>query len=85
MSCRSLSPRRVLALCATTHALQDGISVALNLVLPLLAQAFGLSYAQVGLLRAIKSGVMVLFEIPGRVLSERWDSKILQATQTNGL
>ncbi len=51
--------------------------MALNLVLPLLAQAFGLSYAQVGLLRALKSGVMVVFEIPGGLLAERWGERRL--------
>jgi MFS family permease len=74
---RSLSARRILGFCSLTHATQDGISVALNLVLPLLAQSFGLGYAQVGLLRAMKSAVMVLFEIPGGVLSERWGERRL--------
>jgi len=72
-----LTSRQILGFCAITHAVQDGISVALNLVLPLLAQAFGLSYAQVGLLRALKSAVMVLFEIPGGMLSERWGERRL--------
>ncbi len=72
-----LTARRILGFCSLTHAIQDGISVALNLVLPLLAQSFGLSYAQVGLLRAMKSAVMVVFEIPGGVLSEGWGERHL--------
>jgi len=61
----------VLALTCGTHGVQDGISVALNLILPQLAQVFGLSYAQVGMLRALKSGAMVACEIPAGILAER--------------
>ena len=60
----------ILALTCGTHGVQDGISTGLNLVLPLLAQLFGLSYAEVGMLRAVKSGAMALFEIPSGVLAE---------------
>lgn len=41
-------------------------------LLPILAQAFGLTYAQVGFLRAVSNVAMTLFEIPAGVLSERF-------------
>lgn len=59
------------------HALQDGFGATLYVLLPVLAQAFGLSYAQVGLIRAAKSGAMMVFELPSGILAERWGARAL--------
>lgn len=56
---------------ATSHIVQDGLSSAINVLLPILAQTFGLSYAQVGLLRGIKSLVQALVEVSSGWLAER--------------
>lgn len=56
---------------ATSHIVQDGLSTAINVLLPILAQTFGLSYAQVGLLRGIKSLTQALFEVNSGWLAER--------------
>ncbi len=46
--------------------------VALQYVfLPILAQALGLNYAQVGLLRALSNSAMSLLELPSGILAER--------------
>jgi FSR family fosmidomycin resistance protein-like MFS transporter len=60
------------------HALQDGLGAALYVLLPLLAQSFGLSYAQVGIVRAAQSTPMALLELPSGILAERFgESRLL--------
>ena len=44
--------RRSLASCCAAHTLHDGLSDVTYVLLPLLAQTFGLSLAQVGLIRS---------------------------------
>lgn len=66
-----------LASCCCTHALQDGLGAALYVLLPILAQALGLSYSQVGIVRAANNSAMMLFEIPSGILSERLGERML--------
>ena len=56
---------------ALTHIVQDGLSATINILLPVLAQSFGLSYAQVGLLRGLKSVVQSVVEMGSGWISER--------------
>lgn len=56
---------------ALTHIVQDGLSATINILLPVLAQTFGLSYAQVGLLRGVKSVVQSAVEMGSGWISER--------------
>lgn len=53
------------------HGLQDGLSATLYVLLPVLAPVFGLSYSQVGSIRAANTSAMMLFEIPSGILCER--------------
>ena len=66
-----------LATCCGVHGLQDGLSAALYVLLPILAQTFGLSYVQVGIIRATNNSAMMLFEIPSGMLSERFGERTL--------
>lgn len=66
-----------LATCCSVHALQDGLTSTVNVLLPTLAQTFGLSYAQVGIVRAANLAAMALLEIPAGLLSERVGARIL--------
>lgn len=66
-----------LATCCSVHALQDGLTTTVNVLLPILAQAFGLSYAQVGIVKAANVAAMALLEIPSGLLSERVGRRIL--------
>ena len=66
-----------LATCCSVHALQDGLTTTVNVLLPILAQAFGLSYAQVGIVKAANVAAMALLEIPSGLLSERVGARIL--------
>lgn len=69
--------RRVLASVCGAHGIQDGL-VALQFVLfPLIATSFGLSYAQVGLLKAINNVAMSALEIPSGLLAERFGERLL--------
>ena len=71
--------RRRLTLTAScaVHGVQDGLSAALYVILPTLAEVFGLSYAQVGVIRAVKNSAMALFELPSGMLSERLGERAL--------
>jgi FSR family fosmidomycin resistance protein-like MFS transporter len=54
------------------HLVQDGLGALQYVLLPILAQVFGLNYSQVGLLRAVSNSAMTLLEIPAGVLAERF-------------
>ena len=63
--------RATLASCCAAHSLQDGLTDLLYVLLPVLAQSFGLTYAQVGIIRAANRAAMTAFELPSGMLSER--------------
>ncbi len=69
--------RRLLGICSTTHAAHDGLSDMLYVLLPVLAEQFGLSLTQVGLVRGAHRTAMALFQIPAGLLSERLGERIL--------
>ncbi len=50
--------RAVLGTCGGAHFLHDGFSDALYVLLPIWAEAFGLSMAQVGVLKSLYSGAL---------------------------
>lgn len=56
--------------CAT-HIVQDGLSSTITALLPVLAEVFGLSYAQVGVLKGLKSLSQAALEALSGWLSER--------------
>ena len=64
-----------LAACCGTHGVQDGLTASIYVLLPILAQAFGLGYAQVGMLRAVHGGAMWVLELPSGMLSERFGQR----------
>jgi MFS family permease len=63
--------RRVLGACSATHIVHDGLSDMLYVLLPVLAGQFGLSLAQVGLVRGAHRAAMSLFQVPAGLLAER--------------
>ena len=75
-------PRTVLGATAVIHFLHDGFSEILYVFLPLWAAEFGLSFAQVGLIRTAYTGGMALFQIPAGFLAERWGERGLLAGGT---
>ena len=67
----SRNPRVLIASCGA-HLIQDGLGALQYVLLPILAQVFGLNYTQVGFLRAVSNSAMTLLEIPAGVLAERF-------------
>ena len=78
------SPRPVLASCSTAHAAHDGLAEALLVLLPLWAQAFGLSLTQSGALKSAFYAAMTAGQIPFGLVSERLGERRLLALGTLG-
>jgi MFS family permease len=74
--------RAVLGTACGTHFVHDGFADILYVLFPVWAREFGLSFAQVGLLRTIYSGAMAAFQIPAGLLAERWGEARLLAAGT---
>jgi FSR family fosmidomycin resistance protein-like MFS transporter len=74
--------RAVLGAVSSIHFLHDGFSETLYVFLPLWAREFGLSFAQVGLIRSTYTGGMSAFQIPAGFLAERWGERRLLAAGT---
>jgi FSR family fosmidomycin resistance protein-like MFS transporter len=74
--------RAVLGAVSSIHFLHDGFSETLYVFLPLWAREFGLSFAQVGLIRTVYTGGMSAFQIPAGFLAERWGERRLLAAGT---
>ena len=76
ISRKSASLRTLVATCGA-HAIQDGMLAVQYVLLPVLAQNLGLSYTQVGLLKAASGTAMALLEIPSGFLAEKFGEKRL--------
>lgn len=79
---RTSSPKHSLTACCAAHALHDGLSDLTYVLLPLLAQTFGLSLAQVGMIRAAHRTAMAAFQIPAGLVAERFGERNLLAAGT---
>jgi MFS transporter, FSR family, fosmidomycin resistance protein len=62
---------RVLWVACGAHALHDGFTDTLYLLLPILQTEFALSYAAIGILRALYTGVMAGLQVPTARLAPR--------------
>ena len=74
--------RGTLAGCGLAHFLHDGFSDVVYVLLPIWAEAFGLSHAQVGLLKSLYSGALAGFQLPAGFLAERWGARRLLVAGT---
>ena len=66
--------RRAAAVLATTsaaHFIHDGFSDVVYILLPLWQKEFGLTFAQVGIIRTAYTGGMAAFQIPAGLIAER--------------
>src|ERR1700692_5028297 len=70
---RQISPvqRRAASIAAVTHALHDGYTDRIYLMLPLWQAEFGLDYAALGVLRGVFVGAMASLQIPAGFASEK--------------
>jgi len=68
-------PRKILGVSCAIHIMQDGLTAAIYVLLPILAQSFGLSYAQVGWLKGVKNLAQGLLEIVSGIASDRFGER----------
>src|SRR5947209_12459781 len=62
---------RVLWVACGAHALHDGLTDTLYLLLPILQAEFALSYAAIGMLRALYAGAMAGLQVPAAKMAQR--------------
>src|ERR1700719_1103864 len=73
---------RLAAVACGAHALHDGFTDLIYVLLPLWQKEFGLGYGELGLLRALFSGTMAGFQIPSGLLAERLGAALVLALGT---
>lgn len=69
--------RRALLAASGAHAVHDGMTDALYVLLPIWQSEFAISYALAGLLRGLYAGFMAGFQIQAGALAERFGRKRL--------
>src|SRR3989440_8793675 len=74
--------RRAMGVACGAHALHDGYTDLVYVMLPIWQGEFGLSYAAVGALRGVLAGTMAGFQIPAGFLSERLGTPLVLAART---
>jgi len=71
-----------MAVACGAHALHDGFTDLLYVLLPLWQAEFGLGYAEVGVLRALYAGSMAGFQLPAGALADRFGGPLVLALGT---
>ncbi|MEI8152298.1 MAG: MFS transporter [Hyphomicrobiales bacterium] len=74
--------RRAIGVASGAHALHDGYTDLIYVLLPLWQAEFGIGYASLGLLRTCYSGTMAGLQIPSALLSERVGLPLVLAAGT---
>jgi MFS family permease len=74
--------RRAMGVACGAHALHDGFTDLVIVMLPIWQAEFALSYAAVGTLRGVLAGTMAGFQIPAGYLSERLGTPLVLAAGT---
>lgn len=74
--------RRVFGVACGAHALHDGYTDLIYVMLPVWQAEFGLSYAAIGMLRGFFAGAMAAFQIPAGLLAERFGARFILAAGT---
>lgn len=69
--------RRTLAATGVNHALHDGYTDLIYVLLPIWQSEFGLGYGMLALMRALYAGAMAGLQIPAGRLAERIDGKVI--------
>jgi MFS family permease len=74
--------RRAIAVASGAHALHDGYTDLIYVMLPIWQAEFGIGFAALGLLRTCYSGTMASLQIPSALLSERLGIPLVLAVGT---
>jgi len=76
------SARRTLAVAGIAHALHDGYTDLIYVLLPLWQAEFGLNYAMLAALRGLYAGMMAVLQVPSGWLVGRMDARVVLAIGT---
>jgi MFS family permease len=74
--------RRAAGVAFGAHALHDGYTDLIYVMLPLWQTEFGLGYAALGLLKTVFSGTLAAFQVPSTLIAERFGLPIVLAIGT---
>jgi MFS family permease len=74
--------KRALGVACGAHALHDGYTDLIYVLLPIWQNEFGLSFAALGLMKTVFSGTLAGFQIPSGFLAERYGAPIVLALGT---
>ena len=78
----STEQRRAASVAGLAHALHDGYTDLIYILLPLWQAEFGLTYAALGVLRSMFVGALASLQIPAGFLSERFGAATILALGT---
>ena len=74
--------RRALWVACGAHALHDGLTDTLYLLLPILQMEFALTYAAIGVLRALYAGAMAGLQVPAAKMAQQVGGPMMLAAGT---
>ena len=74
--------RRAVGVACGAHALHDGYTDLVYVMLPIWQSEFGLGFAALGLMKTVFSGTLAGFQIPAGLLAERFGAPIVLALGT---
>jgi len=74
--------RQAIGVACGAHALHDGYTDLVYVMLPIWQSEFGISYSAIGLLRTCFSGTLAALQIPSGLLSERFGTAMVLAIGT---
>jgi MFS family permease len=74
---RDVSQRRVLSVACGAHALHDGYTDLIYVLLPVWQTEFALSYAALGALRMLYTGAMAGLQVPATLLARRFGAPMV--------
>src|SRR5438270_6880889 len=74
--------RRALGVACGAHALHDGYTDLIYVMLPIWQNEFGLGFAALGLMKTVFSGTLAGFQIPAGFLAERFGATAVLALGT---
>src|ERR1017187_2890142 len=74
--------RRTLLVAGVAHALHDGYTDMIYVLLPAWQIEFGLGYAALALLRGLYAGAMAGLQVPAELMADRFGGRIILALGT---
>ncbi|HWE78885.1 MAG TPA: MFS transporter [Pseudolabrys sp.] len=74
--------RRAMVVACGAHALHDGFTDLIYVMLPIWQSEFGLGFAALGLMKTVFSGTLASFQVPSGFLAERFGARTVLALGT---